>query len=54
MAKVLKLQLQSVQWIFRVSFRTDWFDLVSPDTSSLYPYVNMGIGKYDGIGPYAL
>jgi len=30
-AKVLELQLQhqSVQWIFRVSFRIDWFDLLA-------------------------
>ena len=26
-AKVLELQLQSFQWIFRVYFRIDWFDL---------------------------
>ena len=26
-AKVLELQHQSFQWIFRVSFRTEWFDL---------------------------
>ena len=27
--QVLELQHQSFQWIFRISFRTDWFDLVA-------------------------